>query len=249
MNLDLLAQMKVASETIFVSEAIQENAHNNYYAERRVSNSMLDYVVPLLQGVTPKKKYSPSFAFGTLIHTALLEPRLFSYEKAGNDAMQIYRCVQTFHDTPLFRELLETSLKEVSHYWDWQDVPCKARIDMVSAKYGFIADIKTTSATNSNELSEHVSKYNYDRQLAFYCDAIGINTACIVAISKKTCEPFLYTLTAEQIAKGREKYETLLDLIRKNDLLEKLLDFCTSDKENHANDTERSARSSQSECK
>jgi hypothetical protein len=226
MNLDALNQMKVASETIFVSEAIQEDAHSNYRAERRVSNSMLDYVVPLIQGLTPKKKCSPAFSFGTLIHTALLEPHLFSYEKAGNDAMQIYRCVQAFHDTPFFAELLETSLREVTHYWDWRDVPCKARIDMVSAKYGLIADIKTTSTTNSKELAEHVSKYNYDRQMAFYCDAIGIDTACIIAISKKTCEPFLYTLTAEQLAEGRKKYESALNLIKKNDLLEKLLDLC-----------------------
>jgi hypothetical protein len=229
MNLDALKQMKVASETIIVSEAIQEDAHKNYRAERRVSNSMLDYVVPLIQGVTPKKKYSPAFSFGTLIHTALLEPHLFSYEKAGNDAMQIYRCVQTFHSIPFFCELLKTSMREVSHYWDCQDVPCKVRIDMVSAKYGLIADIKTTVATNSNELAEHVSKYNYDRQMAFYCDAVGIDTACIIAISKKTCEPFLYTLTSEQLATGREKYETAISLIKENDLLEKLLDLCTSE--------------------
>jgi len=229
MNFDALNQMKVASETIVVSEVTQENAHSNYRAERRVSNSMLDYVVPLIEGVVPKKKHLPAFAFGTLIHTALLEPHLFSYEKAGNDAMQIYRCVQAFQDTPFFRELLETSLREVSHYWDCQDVPCKVRIDMVSVKYGLIADVKTTNATNSKEFTEYVSKYNYDRQMAFYCDAIGIDTACIIAISKKTCEPFLYTLTAEQLAKGREKYQTALRLIKENDLLEKLLDLCTSE--------------------
>jgi len=226
MNLDSLKLMKVASETIFVSEAMQETSHSDYYSVRRVSNSMLDYVLPLMSGLTPKRKHSPAFAFGTLVHTALLEPHRFSYEEAGVDAMQVYRCVQAFRATPFFFELLETSLREVCHYWQYQTLPCKARIDMVSAKYGLIADIKTTSALNEKEFSEHVTKYNYDRQMAFYADAIGIETACIIAISKQTCEPFLYQLTAEQLDEGRKKYETALRLIKENDLLEKLLDFC-----------------------
>lgn len=70
-----------------------------------------------------------------------------------------------------FKQLMTEAKKEVSIFWTEKseniEIPCKARIDIVTNK-NVLADYKTTKSANEIEFSYSIKKYNYDIQSAWY---------------------------------------------------------------------------------
>lgn len=101
---------------------------------------------------------------------------------------------------------------ELSHYLHYQGVPVRVRPDCIGED--FISDIKTFS--NSQKSVTVKSFHNevffraYHLQAVFYCDMIGMDPQDFKFIVIETKPPFTifpYTMTSEQIDKGRNAYQ------------------------------------------
>jgi hypothetical protein len=63
---------------------------------------------------------------------------------------------------------------EVSIYWDWHDVQCKARLDRVLIDEGIVLDLKTTDCVEPEIFTKKVVGLGYDFQAAFYARAAEV---------------------------------------------------------------------------
>ena len=60
---------------------------------------------------------------------------------------------------------------EVSIYWDWNGVKCKARLDRVMVEEGIVLDLKTTDSVDPDTFAKKVVNLGYDFQAAYYAKA------------------------------------------------------------------------------
>lgn len=60
---------------------------------------------------------------------------------------------------------------EVSIYWDWEGVRCKARLDRVLVEEGILLDLKSTDAVELELFNKKVVGLGYEFQAAFYREA------------------------------------------------------------------------------
>jgi hypothetical protein len=63
---------------------------------------------------------------------------------------------------------------EVSIYWDWEGVRCKARLDRVLVKEGIVLDLKTTDSVDPDLFTKKVVSLGYDFQAAYYAKAAEV---------------------------------------------------------------------------
>ena len=70
--------------------------------------------------------------------------------------------------------LEDCALREVSLYWTElaTGLPCKARLDALSADYRLIVDVKSTSDAREDPFARSAFDYRYDIQAAHYVDAV-----------------------------------------------------------------------------
>ncbi|WGL30673.1 CRISPR/Cas system-associated protein [Synechococcus phage S-CRES3] len=60
---------------------------------------------------------------------------------------------------------------EVSIYWDWEGVRCKARLDSLLIEEGIVLDLKTTDSVDPELFQKKVVGLGYDFQAAYYAKA------------------------------------------------------------------------------
>ena len=63
---------------------------------------------------------------------------------------------------------------EVSVYWEWFGVQCKARLDRVDIENGIVLDLKTTDSIEPEIFTKKVIGLGYDFQAAFYARAAEV---------------------------------------------------------------------------
>jgi hypothetical protein len=63
---------------------------------------------------------------------------------------------------------------EVSIYWDWEGVRCKARLDRVLVDEGIVLDLKTTDSVEPELFTKKVVSLGYDFQAAYYAKAAEV---------------------------------------------------------------------------
>ncbi|ADF42428.1 exonuclease VIII [Synechococcus phage S-CBS2] len=63
---------------------------------------------------------------------------------------------------------------EVSIYWDWEGVRCKARLDRVLVDEGIVLDLKTTDSVEPDLFTKKVVGLGYDFQAAYYAKAAEV---------------------------------------------------------------------------
>ena len=63
---------------------------------------------------------------------------------------------------------------EVSVYWEWEGVQCKARLDRVDVENGLVLDLKTTDSIEPEIFTKKVVGLGYDFQAAFYAKAAEV---------------------------------------------------------------------------
>lgn len=63
---------------------------------------------------------------------------------------------------------------EVSIYWDWEGVRCKARLDRVCLEAQVVLDLKTTDSVEPELFTKKVVGLGYDFQAAYYAKAAEV---------------------------------------------------------------------------
>lgn len=180
-----------------------------------------------------KKRFKPfkAFAFGNALHELLLEPHKPHFIPETVDKDLVLHLSNKVRENKFCNWVLQFSRKEQGFLFEDKNtqLPCKAKIDMV-LKQNLIVDFKTTSQPNEAAFLKSCIEYEYDRQAAFYLDAV--QTAKTPLFSRKKVESdrrkmkfifvgiqkkapydiFIFDASAEKgfIPYGRKKYQSLL---------------------------------------
>ena len=107
---------------------------------------------------------------------------------------------------------------EVSIYWDWLGVRCKARLDSLLIADGVIVDLKTTKSTDPREFMRKVVALGYDFQAAYYAKAAEVAfdkpfKFVFAAVEREA--PYdvqLFEVTPEMMAQGLAMCEDALQI-------------------------------------
>ena len=200
----------------------------DYRQIKRVSNSDLSRLKARLLGENyhlPQK----AIAFGSRLHETLLEPEKESTfsEDVNTDLLELLS--KKVLTNKICQFLLDKSEKEQPVFFTdaVTNLECKAKLDAfmpdLSRNKFVIVDYKTTSARNYFDFIKSCSRYDYDRQAAFYLDGVWqampelkACRASFMLVGIQKVEPhdlFFFEVNPEDefIQTGREKYRYLLD--------------------------------------
>ena len=109
---------------------------------------------------------------------------------------------------------------EVSIYWDWEGVRCKARLDRVDVEDGVVYDLKTTDSVEPELFTKKVVSLGYDFQAAYYAKAAEVAFGkkfdfIFAAVERKA--PYtvdLFQVDEEMMAEGMAKCVAALRLLK-----------------------------------
>jgi hypothetical protein len=195
-------------------------SYDDYRALPAIANSDLSRLRDALNG-RPRRESSGSSAlsFGTAFHTALLEPDQYvpSYP-AVNDSL-VWWLVEGVRLRDDLRELLDQGVAEPSCIFTEPitGTMCKLRADLVVDVPGqpyTVIDFKTTLARDYHHFVAQCSGYDYDRQAAFYLDALRADRFILVGVQKQPPHHlFVFEVPPHMLEEGRAKYLRLLRLL------------------------------------
>jgi hypothetical protein len=131
------------------------------------------------------------------------------------------------HTHPIASKLFEGGQKELTVLWTHErtGLRMKARLDYLNQALRLLVDLKTAARINPGDFARDAAKFNYDIKMSFYGEAAlqvmgpGELATSIVAVeSKQPHDVQCYDLgdiDDDYLAKGREVYEALIDLLIK----------------------------------
>ncbi len=194
-------------------------SYDDYRALPAIANSDLSRLRDVLNGRGPRSAANnAALSFGTAFHTALLEPDSYQPGQKGiNDALVRWMVEAVRHDADL-RALLEAGLAEPSCLFTdaATGLVCKLRADLVVPTPGryTIVDFKSTMAADWDHFALQCAVFDYDRQAAFYLDALAADRFLLVGVQKQApFHVFPVEVTPMMIAEGRAKYRALLTVL------------------------------------
>ncbi|QKG51984.1 PD-(D/E)XK nuclease-like domain-containing protein [Hymenobacter sp. BRD67] len=196
-------------------------SYDDYRALPAIANSDLSRLRDALDGRPPRlDSGSGALSFGTAFHTALLEPAEYQAGQPGLNDTLVWWLVEGVKLNTELRRLLENGVTERSAVFSEPETGtlCKLRADLVLDQPGLpytVVDFKTTMARDAEHFRWQCSAYDYDRQAAFYTDALQAERFLLVGVQK--VEPFgVFPLEVPpaMLAEGRRKYKHLLQLLR-----------------------------------
>jgi hypothetical protein len=102
---------------------------------------------------------------------------------------------------------------EVSVYWEWEGVPCKARLDRVDIENNLVLDLKTTDSVEPELFTKKVVGLGYDFQAAAYSIAaeaafgkpFKFIFACVERKAPYTVS--LFEVSDEMMEEGKRKFD------------------------------------------
>ncbi|WP_201980881.1 PD-(D/E)XK nuclease-like domain-containing protein [Hymenobacter rubidus] len=197
--------------------------YDTYRALPAVANSDLSRLRDALDGRPPRTQSTSNegaLSFGTAFHTALLEPADYVAGQPGLNDTLVWWLVEGVKLNARLAELLEQGQPEMSVLFTEPQTEtfCKLRADLVVNQPDqpfTIIDFKTTNARDADHFLWQCSAYDYDRQAAFYTDALSADRFLLVGVQKN--EPFgVFTIevSEQMLAEGRRKYQHLLRLLK-----------------------------------
>ena len=198
--------------------------YDTYRAMPAVANSDLSRLRDALDGRPPRPRaltdHSGALSFGTAFHTALLEPADYQPGQPGLNDTLVWWLVEGVKLNTEINRLLELGTPEPSVLFTEPETGtlCKLRADLVVDVPGepyTIIDFKTTMARDAEHFAWQCSAYDYDRQAAFYTDALRAERFILVGVQK--VEPFSVfpvEVTPLMLHEGRNKYQRLLRLLQ-----------------------------------
>ncbi|WP_324677491.1 PD-(D/E)XK nuclease-like domain-containing protein [Hymenobacter sp. GOD-10R] len=195
-------------------------SYDDYRAAPAIANSDLSRLRDALNGRPPRPISAlNALSLGTAFHTALLEPALYEPGQPGINDTLVWWLVEGVKLNPELNALLQAGTPEPSCIFTepTTNTLCKLRADLVVDQPGqpyTIIDFKTTLARDYNHFLAQCSGYDYDRQAAFYSDALRADRFLLVGVQK--VEPFgVFTVEVSPVmlTEGRAKYLRLLKLL------------------------------------
>ena len=196
--------------------------YDTYRALPAVANSDLSRLRDALEGRPPRPSGGGSgpLQFGTAFHTALLEPSQYQPGQPGLNDTLVWWLVDGVKMNAQLADLLTHGTAEPSCLFTepQTDTLCKLRADLVVDQPGLpytVIDFKTTTARDADHFRWQCAAYDYDRQAAFYTDALRAERFMLVGVQK--VEPFgVFPLevSEEMLREGRQKYQHLLRLLK-----------------------------------
>ena len=111
---------------------------------------------------------------------------------------------------------------EVSIYWDWFGVRCKARLDSVLVEQGIVLDLKTTQSVEPEQFGKKVVGLGYDFQAAYYTKAAELaygKPFRFIFAAVERVAPFdvqLFEVTPDMMAEGMAMCEDALQLYKQS---------------------------------
>lgn len=192
-----------------------------YRSLHRIANSDLSEFENFVFG--RKTYYSQkALSTGQELHRHLLERRTVGpCWEPEVDMAQVRSMARAGRRDSFLKWVIQFSQNERVHLWEDQKTGLllKSKLDIVY-KDRLVVDLKSTSARSEAAFMKDCIRYNYDRQAAFYLDAIArpggpSRRFALVAIQKK--KPFsVYRLEfaddSDFVEDGRRKYRFLLDM-------------------------------------
>ena len=193
----------------------------DYRSINRIANSDLSEFENHLFG---RKTYFSQKALttGQELHRHLLERRTIGPCWSEEvDMAQVRRMARAGRRDPFLKWVIQFSQNEQVRLWEDNEtgLKLKSRLDIVY-KDRLVVDLKSTSARSETAFLKDCQRYHYDRQAAFYLDAIARpggprRRFALVAIQKKMLFS-VYRLEfaddSDFVEGGRRKYRLLLDL-------------------------------------
>ena len=197
--------------------------YDTYRALPAIANSDLSRLRDALDGRPPRTQANSNegaLSFGTAFHTALLEPADYVAGQPGLNDTLVWWLVEGVKLNTHLAELLALGMPETSVVFTEPetDTLCKLRADLVvdhPDQPFTIIDFKTTMARDADHFLWQCSAYDYDRQAAFYTDALNAERFLLVGVQKM--EPFgVFTIevSEQMLVEGRTKYQRLLRLLK-----------------------------------
>jgi len=180
---------------------------------------------------------SPSMAFGTAVHGAMLEsekyyndfhvmPKIDRRTKAGkeqfeieqkkaegkqlvsfDDHSRITKILDNFRNHELAKKYCQGEI-ELSHYKKFENIDVRIRPDVLNRVGDYISDVKTCQDNSPIAFKRDIYKYSYHLQAAFYMDQLGINNFKFIAVESNY--PYsieVYTLSDEFLDQGRRAWK------------------------------------------
>ncbi|WP_019946942.1 PD-(D/E)XK nuclease-like domain-containing protein [Hymenobacter aerophilus] len=160
-----------------------------------------------------------ALAYGTAFHAATLEPATYQRTPEKCPWAQLEQLARRVRRQRYCRDLLYRGTPELTHTAVHAETGLlvKVRPDLLvrspAGRRLTLIDFKTTSCRDEAQFLATIQQYDYDRQAAFYLDALQADRFLIIGVQKK--EPhavwvFDATATAGLIEQGRKKYAALL---------------------------------------
>lgn len=123
--------------------------------------------------------------------------------------------VNNLQQFPYYDAFFNSNDKEIEKeiYFEYRDLPCRAKLDLIEHNNGMIIDLKTI---NSCERAENVVKYDYSRQAAWYklaLESIGLDYNFMFVFIEKSFPQFpkFIVTSDETLERGRNEYNRILD--------------------------------------
>ena len=162
--------------------------YDTYRALPAVANSDLSRLRDALDGRPPRPRNGPAsnegaLGFGTAFHTALLEPQHYVAGQPGLNDTLVWWLVEGVKLNAELNRLLTDGRPELSALFTEPETGtlCKLRTDLVVDRPDqpyTVVDFKTTAARDADHFRWQCSAYDYDRQAAFYTDALQAERFC-----------------------------------------------------------------------
>jgi exodeoxyribonuclease VIII len=193
---------------------VVKDSNDQYHSHTSISASGLKYISKhsVLHFIHQIRKETESMAFGTAVHTALLEsdtfydiyyplPEIGDLRKKENKELKKHeesksegKICLSFKDHEKIKEMLKNYKKntlaqhyckgevELSHYLKYENVDVRVRPDVINHLAGFIADVKTCQDASPQAFRRDIYKFKYHLQAAFYMDMLEIDTFKFICV-------------------------------------------------------------------
>ena len=217
----------------------KKDRNEDYHDSPGISASGLKtiYLKSMYHYLNQKPFESKAMAFGSAVHTALLEPDDFDDEyyvmpkldrrtKIGqtiyNERLKLTKdkkilnkdegdkinyIIKNFKKNSLAKEYSQGEI-EISHYGKYNGIDVRIRPDVLNRERDFISDVKTCQDNSPMAFKRDIYKYAYHLQAAFYIDQLGINNFKFIAV--QNVYPYtveVYTLSNELLERGRNAWK------------------------------------------
>ncbi|MBT2558135.1 PD-(D/E)XK nuclease-like domain-containing protein [Hymenobacter sp. ISL-91] len=160
-----------------------------------------------------------ALAYGTAFHAATLEPATYARTADRCPWGQLEALARQVRRQRYCRDLLYRGIPELTHTATHTETGLlvKVRPDLLvrspAGRRLTLIDFKTTSCRDEAQFLATIEQYDYDRQAAFYLDALQADRFLIIGVQKKVPHAvWLFDATAAPgfIEQGRKKYSALM---------------------------------------